>query len=250
MEQIKQYLKSPIVEARIDIKVQCSPEQEVANLLQMGTVIESEYGVRDQLFHLHSNVDVDFDSKKVLDSSTFNNPVGYTFQSNNKKATIEARLDGFTFSHSSPYPGWDIFLEKGFKLWNIYHQIISPVTINSLSLRYLNRIDIPLPSSGIDLQDYLRTVPEVSSDLPEVARYVLYLQIPIEEIDSIAHVTQTSLPKPSSDIASIALDINIIKQGTISQDTEDILNTLNLIHPHASRIFESSITDVARELIK
>jgi uncharacterized protein (TIGR04255 family) len=248
MEQIRHYSRSPIVEARIDIKVQHSPEMEVANLIQMATAIESEYDIREQLGNLQGNITVDSANNTLLSSSISNNPVGYSFASNNKQSAIQARLNGFTFSHFMPYPGWDIFRETAFNIWNIYRQVTNPIRIASLAVRYVNRIDIP--SEKVELKDYFRTVPEISPDLPEaLATYMMYLQIPIEEINATINITQTRIPSPSADIVSIALDINIINEGTISEDTGDILATLDLLHIHANRVFEASITDITRDLI-
>ena len=238
-----------MVEARLDIKVQCSPEMEVAHLLKMATEIESEYEIREQVFNIQNSITVESSSNTVLSSSFSNNPVGYGFVSNDKQSAIQARLDGFTFSHFIPYPGWDKFKEVGLKFWEIYRQFTNPISIDSAAIRYVNRLDIP--SLGIELKDYFRTVPEISPELPAVLdTYMMHLQIPITEIDSTVHIIQARIPSPSPDIVSIALDINIIKQGTISKETEDILATLTLIHTHTDSVFEASITDRTRELIK
>jgi uncharacterized protein (TIGR04255 family) len=249
MEKTRYYSRSPIVEARIDIKVQCSPEMEVAHLMKMATAIESEYEIREQLFNLQNSITIESTSNAVLNSSFSNNPVGYGFVSNDRQSAIQARLDGFTFSHFIPYPGWDRFKEVGLKLWDIYRQITNPVSIDSVAIRYINRIDIPL--LGIELKDYFRTTPEISPELPAVLdAYMMHLQMPIAEIDSTVHIIQARIPSPSQEIVSIALDINIIKQGTISKEAEDILATLTLIHTHTDSVFEASITDRTRELIK
>lgn len=249
MEKTRYYSRSPIVEARIDIKVQCSPEMEVAHLLKMATEIESEYEIREQLVNLQNSITVEGTSNAVLSSSFSNNPIGYGLVSNDKQSAIQVRLDGFTFSHFIPYPGWDRFKEVGLKFWDIYCKITNPISIDGVAIRYVNRIDIP--SLGIELKDYFRTAPEISPDLPAVLdAYLMHLQMPIAEIDSTVHIIQARIPSTSPEIVSIALDINIIKQGTISKEAEDILATLTLIHTHIDSVFEASITDRTRELIK
>lgn len=249
MEKTRYYSRSPIVEARIDIKVQCSPEMEVAHLLKMATEIESEYEIREQLVNLQNSITVEGTSNAVLSSSFSNNPVGYGLVSNDKQSAIQVRLDGFTFSHFIPYPGWDRFKEVGLKFWDIYCKITNPISIDGVAIRYVNRIDIPL--LGIELKDYFRTTPEISPDLPAALdAYMMHLQMPIAEIDSTVHIIQARIPSTSPEVVSIALDINIIKQGTISKEAEDILATLTLIHTHIDSVFEASITDRTRELIK
>ncbi len=93
--------------------MQCSPEVEVAHLLKMATEIESEYEIREQLVNLQNSITVEGTSNTVLSSSFSNNPVGYDLVSIDKQNAIQVRLDGFTFSHFIPYPGWDRFKEVG-----------------------------------------------------------------------------------------------------------------------------------------
>jgi uncharacterized protein (TIGR04255 family) len=67
--------------------------------------------------------------------------------------------------------------------------VTKPKLINRLALRYVNRLDLPLPVG--DLKYYLRTVPEVSPDLPQgLSGYFMQLQIPQEDISAILILNQ------------------------------------------------------------
>jgi uncharacterized protein (TIGR04255 family) len=247
MEQAKNYSRSPIVEARIEIKVKLPPEIEVTNLMQIASAIESEYEIDHQYFNINGQITVD--SELVISASANNSPVGYSFLAENKQRRIQARLDGFTFSQFIPYSTWDEFQETARKLWDIYNRTTTPIEIESLALRYINRIEIP--SSSINLKDYFTTFPEISPDLPQTpGTYIMHLQVPIEEINSIAHITQARVPPHSLDTLFILLDINIITQGIISIQTEDIWGEFNLINQNSCRIFEAFITDKTRESIQ
>jgi uncharacterized protein (TIGR04255 family) len=107
MEQAKDYSRSPIVEARIEIKVKLSPEMEVTNLMQIASAIESEYEIEHQYFNINGQITVDSDL--VVSASANNSPAGYSFLAENKQRRIQARLDGFTFSQFTPYSGWTDF---------------------------------------------------------------------------------------------------------------------------------------------
>lgn len=243
MEQATNYSRSPIVEARIDIKVKLSPAVEVTNLMRIASVIESEYEIEHQYFNINGQITVDSDL--VVSASANHSPVGYSFLTENKQRRIQSRLDGFTFSQFQPYSSWENFQQIAHNLWNIYNEITNPIDIESIALRYINRIEVP--DSNSSLKDYFTTFPEISPDLSEKSiTQVLHLQVPLEEIDSIAHVTQARVQQQ----LFVLLDINIITQGNISIQTENMWDRFNLIHQNSDRIFETFITNKIREIIQ
>ncbi len=243
MEQAKHYSRSPIVEARIEIKVKLSPEMEVTNLMQIASAIESEYEIEHQYFNINGQITVDSDL--VVSASANQNPVGYGFSTEDKQRRIQARLDGFTFSQFKPYSSWNKFQETAHNLWEIYNNTTNPVDIESIALRYINRIEIP--DANLSLKDYFTTFPEISPGLSQTSgTQILHLQVPIEEVDSIAHITQARVQQQ----LFVLLDINIISQGTISIQVEDIWDKFNLIHQNSDRIFETFITNKTKESIQ
>jgi uncharacterized protein (TIGR04255 family) len=249
MEQATHYSRSPIIEARIEIKVKLSPETEVTNLMQIASEIESEYEIEHQYFNINGQITVDSDL--IVSASANNSPAGYSFLAENKQRRIQARLDGFTFSQSTPYSGWVDFQETARNLWEIYDRATNPIEIERLALRYINRIEIP--STNVSLKDYFTNFPEISPDLQKtLGTYIMHLQIPIEDVNSVAHITQARVPPDSFslDTLFIILDINIITEGTISIQAEDIWKQFNLMHQNSGRIFELFITDKTRESIQ
>jgi uncharacterized protein (TIGR04255 family) len=91
-------------------------------------------------------------------------------------------------------------------------------------VRYINRIDIPLPLN--DFKDYLRTVPEVSPDLPQaLSGYLMQLVMPLEDIKGMAVITETPIPAPSPNFVSIVLDIDVSVSDTMSSDSNVIWET-------------------------
>jgi uncharacterized protein (TIGR04255 family) len=78
-------------------------------------------------------------------------------------------LDGFAMSRLAPYENWNAVRDEARRLWDIYRSIAKPSKLIRLAVRYINRIDMPLPLG--DFKDYLRTVPDVSPDLPQGLAY-------------------------------------------------------------------------------
>lgn len=252
MEQAKYYSRSPIVEARMDIKVKLSPETGVADLMQIANAIEDEYAIDQQYFSLNGQITVD-DAIDLITTSANKFPIGYGFIADDKKRRVQSRLDGFTFSQFRPYPGWANFQQTARTLWESYEQTTNPIEIESLSLRYINRIEVSSASGS--LKEYFTTSSEIPPDLPQTpSTYLLHLQLPIDEINSIVQIVQARVPLQLDpiplDSIFVLLDINITTQGTISKQTEDIWQQLSLIHQHTNRVFEAFITDKTRESIR
>jgi uncharacterized protein (TIGR04255 family) len=216
----------------------------------MASAVESDYAIEHQYFNINGQIVVDLDSNLVSSVSAQNNLVGYGFVSNDKQKGIEVRKDGFTFKHCSPYPGWDDFKDSASKMWDLYCQIARPTQIHLLALRYINKIDIP-STPGLEIGDYLRTFAEISTELPQKpSSWFVHLQIPGVEDGSNIFITQAIVPPRSPDMLSIALDINLVKEGILSEEFPHIWQKFNLMHEDADRVFEASISDLTRELIK
>ena len=69
----------------------------------------------------------------------------------------------------------------------------SPKKVIRLGLRYINRIEIPLPMR--DFKDYILTVPEIAPGVPQgLERFFMRLVIPSDEAQAVAVVTQSMEP--------------------------------------------------------
>jgi len=121
---------------------------------------------------------------------TTGGPDGYFFQTSNKEKVVQARLDGYTFNKLKPYESWEAFRSEARDLWDIYSQITNPVKITRIALRYINRIEIPLPMK--DFKEYILTAPEIAPKLPQaLANFFMRLDIPNPDIQANALITLT-----------------------------------------------------------
>ena len=102
----------------------------------------------------------------------------------------------------------------------------------------------------VDLKDFLRTVPEVSPDLPQSLNgYFMQLQIPQEDIQAMVILNQAIIPPSNPDVTSILLDIDVSKESYLLLE-DDFWEDLEILHTKLDLVFESCITDKVRELIE
>lgn len=239
------YPKAPITEAIIDLRVELPEKMTIHDLEKVHLGYENTYPTRKNRNLASGRMEL---GQKVSATAS-SRQIGFLFISGDEKQVFQARLDGFTMSRLAPYGSWDPFRDEARRLWNTYRSIANPVKIVRLAVRYINRLDLPLPLR--DFKDYLRTVPEVSPDLPqELAGYFMQLTIPQKDIKSMVLLNQTIIPPSRPDVVSVVLDIDIFRSEEPPSDEEHVWSFFEELHRRKNEVFEACLTDQARELFQ
>jgi uncharacterized protein (TIGR04255 family) len=240
------YSQAPITEALIDIRVQ----------------LPGGVGL-DRLERLHEDVRPDYPGKarrslakgrfglegKQVSASASSEPAGFLFKSSDAKQIVQVRLDGFTMSRLAPYENWEPFRDEARRLWRIYRSELKPSAVIRLAVRYINRIDIPLPFD--DLKTFLRTVPEVSPAMPQaLSGLFMQLTIPQADIDCTMILTEALIDPSRPGVASVILDIDLFRPERVPQDEHSLWECFELLHDRKNQIFEACITEETRKLIR
>jgi len=244
MQASKDYSHAPITEAVIDIQVKLPPEVKLDNLAQVYSSIQAEYPQCEGVLLFQGEIV----AGASVGATASQSPIGYRASRNDQKQILQLRLDAFAFSRLAPYDCWENFRDEAKRLWNIYQSLTNPEALVRLALRYINRLDIPLPIG--DLKEYLRTFPEVSADLPqELSGYFMQLQIPQENLGTMLVINQAIVPPPTPDFVSIILDLDLFREGDIPSNEIELWHILEQMHEQKNIAFESCITERTRELI-
>lgn len=239
------YPNAPITEAVIDLRVEVSPEVSVVDLAKVQKGEESSYPtveiVNEGEFKLVLG------PQAVANTSTQH--VGFLFRSGDGKHIHQARMNGFTMSRLAPYPRWEDFCPEARRLWGIYRSVAKPSKITRVAVRYVNRIDIPVPFN--DFEQYLRTVPVVSPDLPQgLSGYFMRLVMPLEDLFGSAIVTETLVEPASPNVVSIVLDIDVFRTYELPSTEDEIWALIEQLRDAKNKVFEGCITDEARKLFQ
>lgn len=180
---------------------------------------------------------------------------GFRFTSQNKQEILQARVDGFTFSTLAPYDRWEPFRDEARRLWELYRSAAKVESVTRAAVRYINRIDIPT-SDVFQLDEYLRTHPEVSDDMPHgtIANFFMQIQTWQEDLDCMVIINEAPAPSPDQTTTSIRLDLDLFREWfgepwRADQD-EAVWEFLEQLHDRKNEVFEASITDATRRLIK
>ncbi len=244
MQAQKYYSRAPITEAVIDIQAQLPQEVKLDALAQVYSGLQAQYPKSEEMLIIQGQMI----AGASVGATASQSQIGYRFFSKDQKQILQVRLDGFTFSRLAPYDCWETFRDEAKRLWSIYESLTYPEAIARLGIRYINRLDIPLPVG--DLKDYLRTFPEVSPDLPQgLNGYFMQLQIPQENLAAMLVLYQAIVPPPTPDFVSILLDLDLFLERDIPSDEIGLWNILEQMHEQKNKAFEACITEGTRELI-
>ena len=162
---------------------------------------------------------------------------------------MQARLDGFTFNKLKPYEKWEIFFKEARTLWDLYIKAANPLKITRIALRYVNRIEIPLPVS--DFKEYIKTIPEIAPSLPyKLERFFMQFVMPNNEIEATAIITQTIEPPAPNQKRPLIFDIDVWKLTDYKGNTEEMWEVFEKLRMFKNEIFNESITEKAKELFQ
>jgi uncharacterized protein (TIGR04255 family) len=239
---------APITEALIDIRAQLPAEVTVASLGAFHDAIQQRYPNRQELTGWEAGFQIGGGTAAVAQASA--QPVGAIYGSANGTKAVQARLNGFTFNRLKPYESWEPFRNEAIELWQHYCAIARPVSVTRLALRYINRIEIPLPLG--EFKEYVLTVPEIAPGLPQgLQQFLMRLEIPYPNDDVLAIVTETmESVKETSKVLPFILDIDVFREVVLdpgSNETWSILETLRVIK---NDIFFKSVTEKTKELFR
>lgn len=248
---VSHYEKAPITEALIDIQFK-GRENTTAELAELQRLEGSSYPEKRPLYLASILLDGTKPNEAPDITPQASTQRGWAFVSGDNLQIWQVRRDSFTFSRLAPYGNWSLFRDEARRLWEICKPVFMSDRITRVAVRYINRLELPFPIA--DFKDFLRTVPEVSPVLPQgLLTYFMQLQIPLEDIQSLAVINQQLGPPPTEPvpkIATIILDIDVFRGHELQQDDEGLWAFFEQLHEKKNEIFEGCITDRTRELIR
>ena len=245
MPMSRHYLKAPITEALIDLKVTLPEAFSPDDLAHIYERISDRFPTQESI-QMGSLV---LQPGPTIRIDTNQQHSGFLFRSKDGVKIFQATLNGFTFNRLAPYDSWEELSSDAKYLWGIYKEICTPTSVTRAAIRFINQINIPAKEL-VDLQDYLRTVPEISPDLPQGVLHSFFtqLQIPQDDLKCMLIINEALVPRINPDFISVILDFDLFRQQIWQADDEDIWRFIEELRHRKNAVFEASITDKARRL--
>jgi len=238
------YPHAPITEAVIDI--QCTGGRGVADLEKVNDD-ERRYPLTEKLFAARGQMLLGPDSNASASASS--EAIGFLHRSDDGLQIYQARVNGFTFSRLAEYTSWGEVSGEARRLWTKYREIAAPSAVTRIALRYVNRLDIPLPLD--DFSRYLRTAPQLSSELPQgLSGYFMQLQVPLPDTRTSCVINETIIQPTKPNTVAVVLDIDVFRADELPQDEAQLWNQMDQLRHEKNQVFEACITNEARRLFQ
>jgi uncharacterized protein (TIGR04255 family) len=239
--------RAPIAEAIVDLRI--DPELSSLQILEpFQKAAADDFPDQKRLFVMSSNFDTsDKAGPKV--TTTAPEVKGYACWAADRHRVVQARVNGFSFSHLAPYDKWEALRDDARAWWVRYRELTRPARVTRCALRFVNRLELPLPMH--DFSDYLRTLPAIGDGLPQtLSGLFMRLVVPFgstataiitQAVDDAA-ITPQRLP--------VILDIDVFREVVLVPDGEEIWTCMEELRTVKNDVFFKSLTPEAVDLFR
>jgi len=229
------FSKAPIIEAVINIQVSPLPESALESFKSIVGQVQADYPHHQELSQLEFTGEVNPQGSKA---STRQRPIGIQFQSPDIRQVFQVRLNGFSFHRLAPYGEWQSFRGEASRLWSLYRAAVGPTRTETYSIRYINKIPVPL---GQPIERYLKVYAVIPEDLPQVMNnYVMRLELQIDGGIWVTH--HAMLPPEMSGTAFVLLD-NELRYYGLGLTDQEVWDRIDVARHEKNRIFLGCITE-------
>jgi uncharacterized protein (TIGR04255 family) len=235
---------APITEAIIDFRVKLPDGFDTKKFLDATTDLSDSYPKNEPIRVFTGAFVMEKGGKPFTQPLREEGIQGYFFKSEDEKNIAQFRVDGFTFNRLHPYTEWESVLSEAKRLWGMYHSLASPEIVKRIAVRYINRLDIKLPTN---FNEYLVAPPNVPPTLlQEIKQFLTRLVINVD--DKTINLVQAMEPSTEATKITVILDIDVFKTSESGLDISSIWSKFEELHDLKNKVFFESITEKVAEM--
>ncbi len=244
MARRREHLRNaPIVEAVVDFRV--LHREEVSPNRFAG--LQSAIGAQYLQAILMQSIEAQFvlSEERAPTSSAATAPIGWQYRGDSMVAQF--RVDGFTFSKLEPYTTWNEVFSEAIRLWTVYVNIAEPAEIVRIAVRYINRLQVPVPAQ---IGDYLEAPPVMPAPISQQLRQFLSRFV-IDDVrrNASAVIVEASEPLIGPPAIALLIDIDAFKENLAVAPGDPRLPEMFLqLRDLKNEIFFASITERTAEM--
>jgi uncharacterized protein (TIGR04255 family) len=247
MAEFEIFPNAPITEAVLDIFVRMPENANLDILEKYHDKIKDRFPDKQERRFFKGKVSLFHDKPGFGDAS--GGIDGYLFKSTKENKVVQSRKDGFTFNKLKPYEKWALFKPEAKEFWDLYLNLVKPERINKLGLRYINRIELPLPFD--DFKEYILTRPEIAPNLPQnINHFLLRIVISKPEIKAVSIVILTIEEPTKENKLPLIIDISVVHESNYSVENPNIWDIFENLREFKNEVFFNSITDKTKEFFR
>lgn len=232
----------PIVEAMIELRVERRPDLEPARLGSIRDGLEARFPVLQGRMEMQLLVPFPFTGQATASQQGI---PGLLLFSESRDRAAQVSPERFAFSRLRSYTSWDELKGESLELWQRYVAVAAPKRVVGITVRFINRLDLPLADSTVD--DFLLAFPQIPLGMPPMTRSIMQTVMFDQESGAEVHVTQTISPTPETSTFAVGFDIQALLAVDEAPDSAALWTRLDVLRSLKNRIFFGSFTERAME---
>lgn len=247
------YKRPPITEAVIGIAF--SSPIDPSQLDSIANKFQATYPHKQQVSTFDLSVEIN-STNPDANRANLKPTIGHRLSTDDQTQLLVLWPNSFTLSQLPPYQGWEAFIQRFEKDWGILKRTRGFQQISRIGVRYINRIDIPANLADgenetlVEHEQFLNIYPKLPDMLNPLDAYAVQASIYLKDINCQLTMNSASVPSPLLRHISFIIDIDIYSDKTVPQSDPQIMELLNRIRTKKNMIFESCISQPARELFQ
>lgn len=245
MARKRHLTKAPITEALIDLRVILPSDFDAQEFSKLSDQLSAKYPKKEPRKLVSGSFGVR-EGKPFTGPTEYKGIDGFYYKSEDERNIVQFRSDGFTFNHLYPYTKWESVITEAKNMWELYCSLAKPEIISRVAVRYINRLELPLP---IEFERYLTAPPKIPDSLPQELSGFL-TRILISEAGITANIVQSLDSSTKPDHGVIILDIDVFEVKKSGFDKENVWSEFEQLRKFKNRIFFKSITEETARLYK
>jgi uncharacterized protein (TIGR04255 family) len=235
--------RAPLTEALLDFRVQPRDGTLIEDLLRIELKLSADYPIRKA--KNQNRFEVKFEQKDGAAQGTTEvsaTTIGYAFQSKDQQRIVQMARDGFTLNFLPPYSDGDTLMAEARAIWAKYVEVMQPIKITRVALRYINQIRLPLNMK--DFGDYLTASPQIPAGLPqELSNFFSRVVIVNTKIGAQAGVAQAVPGEADERGLAYTLDIDAFFDGDFDVEDGAVWSKVAELRKFKNDIFFEYLTD-------
>lgn len=238
----------PIVEAVVDIDVEMRPGFVLVEARErLAAAYADRYPVvREREFDAHEIRKTPGSVGLVKSQSGLESLL---FIQTDDKQLVQARRRGFSFNRLAPYEGFGPYRSEIELRWQQFCEVIEPVRVVAIKMRFINRIEVPLEDGQVDLDQYLRIGPRAPDDDAFGFTGFSSRSAMFEKATGVQVVVSLASRPSGGDSLALILDIEAAADCACDpRDLNTISERLEMIRKTKNLAFRKSLEDKCHAL--
>ena len=245
--EVKQsyYENAPIILSIIQFRYSKIESFDIKIVKNLANKFKSEFPIINERF-VHSivvNNGGNSETSVSIEDKQFD---GIQIMSKNRQEIFTITETKFTFQSHEKYTGWENFRNKAFKFWNIFNQLFNVNELNGISLRYVNKINLPLDLKQTN--KYFTTYLKDDKNSFSIGNFQFKFTSFERENNFKINISHL-LDAPLEDSVPYIFDIDVLYNEKMKSDDESVLNLFEKIRNKKNELFNNGITEETKKLI-